>query len=145
MTNDELKRMEELEKAAKELEELKAANAVNAQTEGSDNDGGNKADDGKKPKFTDKAKAAFDKFWNFSITPKKIATGVLIGGAAFLGFKYAYGKGRSDAMAEAEFNGQAVLPDNGGEQLALGTAAEPEIFETQFSDDATEEVYESEE
>lgn len=126
--------MNEQKLTQEQIEEIKkqavaeALAAQNEAAEGSDNDG-----DGKKPKFTDKAKAAFDAFWNFSITPKKIATGVLIGGAALLGLRYAYGKGRSDAMAEAEFNGQATLPDN--EQLALGTTAEPqEIFEATIED-----------
>lgn len=129
--------IEEIKKAAV----AEALAAQNKATEGSDNDGGDKAD-GKKTKFTDKAKEAFDKFWNFSITPKKIATGLLIGGAAFLGLKYAYGKGQADAMAEAEFNGQAALPDNGGEQLALGTKDPQEVFEATVDDFVAEEVEE---
>lgn len=124
MANEQKLTQEQIE----EIKKAAVAEALAAQsgaTNGSDS--GDKAD-GKKTKFTDNVKRAFDKFWNFSITPKKIATGVLIGGAAFLGLKYAYGKGQADAMAEAEFNGQA-LPDNGGEQLALGTKDPQKVFE----------------
>lgn len=131
--------IEEIKKAAV-AEALAAQQTANA--EGSGNNG-DKADDGKKPGFKDKAKEAFDKFWNFSITPKKIATGVLIGGAAFLGFRCGYNKGRNGAMSEAEFNGQVELPDS-GEQLSLETTEQPSVIEATV-EDATEEVYESEE
>ena len=129
--------IEEIKKAAV-AEALAAQQTANAESSG---DSDNTDDGGKKSGFKDKAKEAFDKFWNFSITPKKIATAVVIGGAAFLGFRCAYNKGRNDAMSEAEFNGQAELPDNNG-PLALETA-EPEAIEATFvEDDATEEVYE---
>lgn len=145
MTNEELKRMEELEKQAKELEELKAANAAKAQGEGSGDDGDKKPDAGKKPGFFTKIKEGASKAINhkFSIKDVVIAAGVVTAGV--FGIRYAYEKGVADGRSESEFEGTATLPDS-GEQLSLGTTTEPEVFETQFSDDAiTEEVYESEE
>ena len=123
---------------AEEIEKIKeeAVAAQQKDPDDSNNDGG-----GKKPGFKDKAKEAFDKFWNFSITPKKIATAVLIGGVAFLGGKWAYEKGKNDAMSEAEFNGQAALPDS-GEPLALETAGPQAVFEATVSDFVAEEVEE---
>lgn len=133
---------EELEAKLKRLEELEAANAAKSGTpEGSSDNSGDKTD-GKK-RFTDKVKDGAKAFWNYSITPKKIVTTIVIAGGAFLGFKCAYNKGHADALAESEFNGTS-LPDN-GEQLTLETTAEPTtVIEATVEDYAPEEVYEEE-
>lgn len=132
---------EELEAKLKRLEELEAANAAKAKTD--DSGDGDKSDDkGKKHGVIDKVKAGASAFWNYSITPKKIVTGVAVGVGLFLGWKVAYGKGKADAEAEAEFNSPA-LPDNRTEPLML-ESAEPEIIEASVEDYATEEVYEDE-
>lgn len=123
----------------KRAEELVAANADKAKTEDS-GDGGKQSDDKGKKGIIDKVKDGANAFWNYSITPKKIVTGVAVGLGLFLGAKFAYSKGKADAEAEAEFNAP-TLPDNGVEPLALETTAEPEIIEASV-EDATEEVYE---
>lgn len=140
MINEQRLTQEELEAKLKRLEELEAANAAQSGATGSGDDNGDKADDGKKTGFVDKVKAGASKFWNYSITPKKIATVLVVGGGAFLGFKFGYNKGHADAKTEAEFNGTVSLPDN-GEQLALETT-EPSVIEATVDDYATEEVYE---
>ena len=143
MANEQRLTQEELEAKLKRLEELEAANAAQSgATEGSGDGSGNKPDDGKKS-FMDKAKDKAKGFWNLDLglTPGKIVLAAVGIPAAILGIKAVYNKGVEAGKSEAEF---CALPDNDAEpQLALETT-EPSVIETQFSDDATEEVCEEE-